>query len=153
MRKLRKRTDGVGIRRVQDTIKQIYGKYKDELIQQVRIEYNPILLEKNITTFLFLGFKNKSELIDFTKKLSQKTLLTYVYPSYDLNKAMFFFVSSNSETREVISELICEYSTNSTRILWRDRKKINDIWGRRTAKLNCAGLFDPIKCKWLKFKK
>lgn len=145
------KSEGLGIRRVQDTFKQIYSQHKEIFLNQVKVEYDPIILNKNITTFLILDLDNKQKLTEFTKRLAQKSLQTYVYPSLtDESKAMFFFVSGNSATREVLSELLPEYSkgTAFNRIFWRNRKRIGEIWGRHTAKFDYSKIFDPINCEW-----
>jgi hypothetical protein len=149
--KVKKETDNVGTKRVQKCYRDIFEKHRDKLIQQVRVEYDPIILHKNITSFLFLDFPSNNSRFEFTKELAKKSLITYVYPHYGhSNKTMFFFVSSNSLTRDILSELVVKYSKKSisNRILWRNKKKIGKIWGRHTAKLNYANLFDPDKCKW-----
>ncbi len=148
LKKVKKKTDPVGIRYVQKTLSQLYTNHSKELLHQTRVEYNPIVLDNYATTIFFLDFQNNTSLINFVKDLSKRCLLVYVYPPYSNEKNyMVYTITGYREIQEIITEFAEKYKFN--KILWRDRKKFKELWGRQLAKFKYEKIFNPIKCEWI----
>jgi len=152
IRRARKRTDGVGVSRVQKAVKTIAAKHYDDFFQQVRVEYDPFYFGQNFLTFLIADFEDRERLIQFAKHLAQRSLVTYVHLNHNRhsNKTMFHFLTNHLELRKLLSGAVRQYSkpSGSNRILWKDEEKTKTVWRRELVKIDYARLFDPRECQW-----
>jgi len=152
IRRTRKRTDGVGISRVQKAVRTIATKHYDDFFQQVRVEYDPFYFGQNFLTFLIADFEDRESLVRFAKHLAQRSLVTYVHLNHNprSNKTMFHFLTNHLELRKLLSGAVRQYtrSSRSNRILWKDEEKTKLVWRRELVKIDYARLFDPKECRW-----
>lgn len=146
-KRVKKKTDMVGVRHVQKTLKEIHQNHLNDFVQQVRVEYDPIVLEKNAAAIFFMNFNNNSSFLNFIKNLAKRSLMVYVYPPYKTNKYMFYVVTGHREMHDIMTDILGKH--NNERILLRSRKKFKDIWGRNLAKFKYEKIFDPTKSSWV----
>jgi hypothetical protein len=146
MRRIKKKTDMVGVRYVQRTLKQIYQYHMDDFVQQVRVEYDPIVLEKNAAAIFFMNFNNNISFLNFVRQLAKRSLMIYVYPPYKNSKYMFYVVTGHREMHDMMTDILGKH--DNERLLFRSRKKFKDIWGRNLAKFKYEKNFDPLKAEW-----
>lgn len=80
-------SDAVGIKKVQQTLKEIYHK---DIIQQMRIVYMPLELKNNFFVYLILESKDKKNITDIIQGLTMKSVYINIYP---MHRNRFFIVA------------------------------------------------------------
>ena len=148
LKKIKRRSDAVGVRYLQRTLKSMYNEFRNELLKQVIIEYNPLFIDKYVTAIFILDFKDDSSLINFVKEISKRCMVLYVYPPQSNHKkVMIYVITSHSEIHDIITDIAGNYGVE--RILWKSKMKFEQTWGRNLAKFKYENIFDPVKCEWV----
>ncbi len=155
---IRKKTDDVGEKRVQITLREI-EQNNDSLIQQIRLVYNPFYYGKHFTTYLFGDFKSREHIYKFMRMVSRICLESHVWISANKNStlAKVVILTDHKHLMNILSSKIGPYlnenSNQPLRVFWKDnilgeQRIFSKPIRRKFAKLDYATLFDPERCEW-----
>lgn len=143
IRKKKKQSDGVGIKKVQQTIKDVYNF---NLLHQMRVVYMPLELEHNFFIYLILKFKNKKDIIKNIKEFAMNSIYISVYPKQN-NKVFLIALINNKSLGRVFSLL---ENIEVIRMLYLEHEKsLPLLTEKKYKKFNYAKLFDVKSLKWI----
>jgi hypothetical protein len=148
--KIKKQTDGTGIKCVQHTLKFLYQNF-DEFFQQMKFVYSP-LYSKNINLYFVLKLKNPQNLKDLVASLLHKSLCVITYKTHE-NGLVILDIVTNSESIASIVSTISGLTVRSklNRILLMDYADSSNFWENKTKgwlKQHYHELFDPKTVSW-----
>lgn len=145
--KVNKKTNGVGINLVQETMRDLHGKYYPTFFQQIRVFYEP-LLSKAVDLYIFLEIKDWYGIKELLKSIAKLSLNLTVYPPVDKSKTMVLAALTNSKEFPNIVRIIREYDYSAKiDVLWRDIEKSSQYWNRDLLKMDFT-LFNPKTFLW-----
>lgn len=150
IKKRKKKTDGVGIRHVQESLAYLQENFND-FFQQIRVVYEPLYSGKNNTLFLSLKHKNKESIIKLSKILSENSLLLTVYPPINIKDTttLFYIVTDNKKVVKILNDILPFIADSKRNItIFRDYERSSKYWNRLNLKIDYKNLFDPVTLSW-----
>lgn len=140
VKKKRKQTDAVGIKKTQLSLN---GLEKYALLNQIRADYLPVELNHNFFVYLILKYRNEKELLEKIKSISINSIITKNYLSKNKNEILITaLVNSNS------FQNILDIKDIEKIFLLKHKKSLPLILD--SYKFQYHKLFDPEKCCWKK---
>jgi hypothetical protein len=148
--RVKKQTDGIGIKCVQHTLNFLYQNF-DEFFQQMKLAYGP-LYSKNINLYFVLKLKEPQNLKDLVTSLLRKSLCVITYKTYKDGLVILELVT-NSESMASIVSMISGLTVRSklNRMLLIDYEDSSAYWENKTKgwlKQHYHELFDPKTVSW-----
>jgi len=148
--KVKKQTDGAGIKCVQHTLKFLYQNF-DEFFQQIKFAYGP-LYSKNINLYFVLQLKNPQNLEVLVTSLLRKSACVITYKTYRTGQVILELIT-NSESVASIVSLVSSLAARSklNRVLLMDYGDSSAYWENETKgwlKQHYHELFDPKTVSW-----
>ena len=148
--RVKKQTDGAGIKCVQHTLKFLYQNF-DEFFQQIKFAYGP-LYSKNINLYFALQLKNPQNLEVLVTSLLRKSACVITYKTYK-NGQVILELITNSESVASIVSLVSSLAARSklNRVLLMDYGDSSAYWENETKgwlKQHYHELFNPKTASW-----
>lgn len=139
IRKRKKLTDSVGIKRIQQSINLIH---RHELFHQIRITYLPTELKNNFFIYLLLKFNNKNKLFSIISKIALNSIFMNNYILRNNKILVVALVNCDS------FQSILDVKGIEKIFLLKHKKSLPLILD--SYKFQYHKLFDPEKCCWKK---
>lgn len=137
----RRKTDGVGIKKVQQLIKLIPSL---NIFNEMRVTYLPIEFNQNFFIYCVVNLKN-NDLISTLLTISINSVYVSVYPC---KKELFLILLVNKESLQEIFEVFQDITVKELLFL-RHFKSLNYLLQRRYFKLDYYKLYDPQRNTWI----
>ena len=134
-------SDAVGIKKVQQTLKEIYHK---DIILQMRIVYMPIELKNNFFIYLIVNFE-KREVVEQIKMLALNSIYLRILP---MSKNKVFLISlTNSKCLEKIFEILRNLKIEKIYFLQHE-KSLPLLTTQKYKKHDYFNHFNPKTSQW-----
>lgn len=147
-KKKRKRTDGRGIRFVQETMKTLHNDFHD-FFKQIQITYSPFYEGNNFISYVFLKLNNKKDIIKLGNKILKHSLSIKIHSIMNGPCNVCFYILTNNSGFIKIVNIINEYTNdNHNKILLMDYFDSWIFWNNKNYLKLCPSLFDPTKLEW-----
>ncbi len=135
IQKKNKQNDNIGIKKVQQTIKQVYDS---DLIQQMRVVYMPIELKNNFFIYFIIEDDSSDRIIKSIGDIALNSIYISIYPISDKK---FFVISL---TNQKIIEILHKHNIKRLYFLQHE-KSLPLLTAQKYKKYNYANYFDLIK--------
>ena len=141
-RRYRKKTDGVGVKKVQAIIRNLK---KLGLLNQMRIVYFPLEIGRNMWMYTVFNFKSKGDLIRMAEIMLANSIYYSLFPLSGHNAMMVALV--NGESLQNLFDPLSEADVE--KLYFFDYfKSIHLVTSTRYVPFDYAHLFDPNICGW-----
>lgn len=140
IRKSRKRSDGIGIKNVQDVIRQIGNL---GLFNQMRVVYLPFQMIHNFFIYAVIDFDSAASK-DFLLELSKNCLITTAYRS---GNNLFLILLVNKESFQKVLDVFERVNLQELLFLRYDRS-VALTFSRSHTKIDYPSIFNPRTSKW-----
>jgi len=142
IRKFKKQTDGVGIKKIQEVMNEIN---RHKLFSKTRIVYMPLELNHNFFIYTILKYKNKKDLLDVIKKISMNSVHINIYPIED-NK-IFVIALLGGKSLSNFLTILEEIEVERTLFL-QHNKSLPLLTNKKIKKIDYRTMFDPKNLRW-----
>jgi hypothetical protein len=142
VRRFRKKTDGVGVKKVQAIIRNLKGL---GLLNQMRVVYFPLEIGRNIWIYTVFNFKNKRELIRMAEIMLVNSIYCNLFPLGGHNAMMVTLV--NGESLQNLFSPLSEADVEKF-FFFDYFKSMNLVTTTRHVRFDYANLFNPKTCGW-----
>jgi hypothetical protein len=148
--KVKKQTDGAGVKCVQYTLKYLYQNF-DAFFQQIKFSYGP-LYSKNINLYFALQLKNPQNLEALVTSLLRKSVCVITYKTHK-NGQVILELITNSESMSSVVSVVSGLAARSklNRVILVDYGSSSEYWENKTKgwlKQHYPELFDPKTVSW-----
>ena len=142
VRHSRKKSDGVGVKKVQGIMKNLSGY---GLLNQMRGVYFPFEMVSSFCIWVVFDFRNREELIRMAEVMLTHSIIIRVFPMVDRRTLITALVNGES-----MQNLLGSFSsTRIERMFFFDYPKSPDlVTTTRHSIFAYAKIFDPITCSW-----
>jgi hypothetical protein len=139
----RRKSDGVGLKKVQMIIKNLSTL---SLLNHMRVVYFPIEIEKNFTINIYLSYKNENEFLEKVRLVSLNSLFTSVLLAE--GRRALLISSVNGESLQRLFELFS--SSEIEKVLFFDYFKSMELVTTTTYSIfDYTKIFEPKTCSWI----
>ena len=151
-----KKGDGVGIRLVQQTLRDLHNNFESFFVQPA-VVYYPFYHGESVIFYLFVKLKNYKDLPELANKISECSLSTTVYPPTKGSVVGFHVITNRQQSHKIIGEIIQHYidKTWKSKIIFEDFLKCQKYWSKNSVywkkyymKSAYPQLFNPKTIEW-----
>jgi len=142
IRKAKRKTDGVGINKVQNVLSNMK---KNELLLFMNVVYMPMEIKNNFFIYSFIKFNNKDELIKYIKTMAMNSIFQNIYIK-SKNRALIIALV-NSESLQNLFNM--DVGVKIEKLYFLNYQKSGElITTTKFNKFDYSMFFDPVNKRW-----
>ncbi|MBI2583885.1 MAG: hypothetical protein HYW25_04415 [Candidatus Aenigmarchaeota archaeon] len=145
IKKKGRKNDGIGIKRIQQTLKEIHA---NNMFHQVRVDYDPLELS-NFWVYIYVNFPRKETALNKLRDICRKSIVTYIYPERNTCN-LFIAALINQNVMHDFFDSISDEKAYIRRTFFVLHSKSYDVMHNHIHRhINYWSLFDPERCRWV----